>query len=418
LNLVRLHRGLADLRTRQVRQREGVTGITRIEAELLAWFARHPDQVVSKDRLLEEVWGYRAGVRSRTVEVTIYTLRRKIERDPTRPEHLLTERGGGYRFVPLASEPSLDPDARRLARLLEADALSYDAPASALAALDDISFDAEVQVRRAALLVAVGALGEADEALAASIGVEDPRRALVAASLALRRGTDPVAWLQRAMQGDPLVAATAMVRLGVYRLDRGDVHSGFGHLADARLRFERLDAHRLLAMAWGEEGLYRVLQGRPDAALEAFDGALEDQSGSRYVERVTRFGKALALRLAGGDADVERQRAEGIAVERWDEPGVFAFRALERRIAGEDATALVAEGLERHALRPNPADAALLEALRSSDDALASLVRHGPAFALTLFRAARGSATPMAGQVLMPALVGAFRPTTAGAPNR
>jgi hypothetical protein len=391
-----------------VRQREGVTPITRIEAELLGWFARHPEQVVSKDRLLTEVWGYRAGVQTRTVEVTVYTLRRKIERDPARPEHLLTERGGGYRFVPLAAEPALDPDARRLARLLEADALSYDAPTSALTALEDISFDAEVQVRRAALLVAVGALAEADEALAASVGVDDGRRTMVAASLAMRRGSDPVPWLQRAMCGDPLVAATAMVRLGVYRLDRGDVHSGFGHLADARLRFERLEAHRLLAMAWGEEGLYRVLQGRPDAALEAFDRALEDQSGSRYVERVTRFGKALALRLVGGDADAERARAEAIVVERWDEPGVFAFRALERRIAGEDATVIVAEGLERHAARPNPADAALLEALCSDDDALASLVRHGPAFALALFRAARGPATPLAGQVFMPALVAAF----------
>src|SRR5678816_1150299 len=131
---------------RQVRQREGVTAITRIEAELLAWFARHPDEVASKDRLLEEVWGYRAGVRSRTVEVTVYTLRKKIERDPTRPEHVLTERGGGYWFVPLASEPALDPEARRLARLVEADALCHDAPSSALTALEDISFDAEVQV--------------------------------------------------------------------------------------------------------------------------------------------------------------------------------------------------------------------------------------------------------------------------------
>ena len=403
-----------------MRQREGVTPITRIEAELLAWFARHPEQVVSKDRLLTEVWGYRAGVRTRTVEVTVHTLRRKIERDPTRPEHLLTERGGGYRFVPLASEPVLDPDARRLARLLEADALSYDAPASALATLEDVSFDPEVQVRRAALLVAVGALTEADKALAASVGVDEERCAMVAASLAVRRGCDPVPWLERAMQGDPFVAATAMVRLGVYRLDHGDVHSGFGHLADARLRFERLDAHRLLAMAWGEEGLYRVLQGRPDAAIEAFDAALGDRSSSRYVERVTRFGKALALRLVGGDADAERERAEAITVERWDEPGVFAFRALERRIAGEVATALVAEGLERHALRPNPPDAALLEALRANGDAaLPPLARHGPAFALALFRAARGGAvTPLAGQVLVPALVGAFRPTTESALRR
>jgi hypothetical protein len=365
--------------------------------------------------LLEEVWGYRAGVRSRTVEVTVYTLRKKIERDPTRPEHVLTERGGGYRFVPLASEPALDPDARRLAGLLEADALCYDAPSSALTALEDISFDAEVQVRRAALLVAVGALAEADEALAASVGVDEERRAMVAASLAMRRGLDPVPWLERVVQGDPLVAGTAMVRLGVHRLDRGDVHSGFGHLADARLRFERLHAHRLVAMAWGEEGLHRVLQGRPEAALEAFDRALEDRSGSRYVERVTRFGKALALRLVGGDADAERERAEAIVVERWDEPRVFAFRAIERRIAFATTVTLVNEGLNRHALRPNPTDAALLSGIGAAfgmftdRNADRRLQDHGPAFALALFRAARGEAKPLADQVLLPDLVAAFR---------
>jgi hypothetical protein len=169
-------------------------------------------------------------------------------------------------------------------------------------------------------------------------------------------------------------------------------------------------------MSWGEEGLYRVLQGQPEAALEAFDTALEDRSGSRYVERVTRFGKALALRLVGGDADAERERAEAIVVERWDEPGVFAFRALERRIAGETAVTLVNDGLNRHSLRPNPADAALLHGigaalgLCSVATAEAQLEQHGPAFALPLVRAARGPATPMAGQELIPALVGAFRP--------
>ena len=392
-------------------------GITRIEAELLSWFARHPGEVASKDQLLREVWGYREGVRSRTVEVTVYTLRRKIERDPTHPEHLLTERGGGYRFVPLPSEPALDPDARRLAQLLEADALSYDAPASALAALDGLHCDPEVEVRRAALHVAVGALSEGERALAASVGADESRRAMVAASLAMRRGGDPVPSLERALHGEPLVAATAMLRLGVHRLDRGDVHSGFGHLADARSRFEQLEAHRLLAMAWGEEGLYRVLQGRIGQALRAFDAALEDRSGSRYVERITRFGKALALRLVDGRADAERARAESLVIERLDEPGVFAFRAIERRLAGENPTALIAEGLERHALRPNPADAALLKALRSDADAEAHLGQYGPAFALTLFRAARCAATPMAGQVLVPALVGAFRPGGTDAPD-
>ncbi len=415
MTVVRLHRGLADLRTRQLRQAGSVTPITRLEAELLAWFARHPGEVASKDRLLREVWGYRAGVRSRTVESTVHTLRRKIERDSAHPEHLLTERGDGYRFVPLASEPTLDPDARRLARLLEADALSYDAPGAALAALEGLAVDPEVEVRRAALLVAVGALSEGEQALAASVGADEGRRAIVAASLAVRRGRDPGPALERALQDEALVAATAMLRLGVFCLDHGDVRAGFRHLADARRRFERLDAHRLLALAWGEDGLYRVLQGQPELALHAFDAALEDRSGSRYVERITRFGRALALRLVNEDANAERQRAETLVVERLDEPGVFAFRAIERRIAGEPAGPLIEEGLKRHALRPNPSDAALLRGvgaglgLCSEEDAETALRRDGPAFAFAMFRAARGNATPMVGQVLLPSLVQAFR---------
>src|SRR6185436_14895557 len=119
-------------------------------------------------------------------------------------------------------------------------------------------------------------------------------------------------------------------------------------------------------------------------------------------ERVTRFGKALALRLVGGDADGERERAEAIAVERWDEPRVFAIRAIERRLASATHATLVNDGLNRHALRPNPADAALLHGLGaplgicSDRTAVTRLEQHGPAFVLSLFRAARGEENPMA----------------------
>jgi hypothetical protein len=206
-----------------------------------------------------------------------------------------------------------------------------------------------------------------------------------------------------------------MLRLGVLRLDQGAALAGFAHLANARAHFERLEAHRLLALAWAEEGLYRILQGRPERALAAFDAALEDRSGSRYVERIARFGRALALRVVGADARAERERAEATVVERLDEPGVFALRALERRIAGEPAEALIEAGLARHALRPNPADAALVLAVGAAlgvcarDDAEAALGEDGPAFALALVRAARGDRAPAEGQALLPVLVAAFR---------
>jgi len=56
--------------------------------------------VLSRDRLLDEVWGYSAEVYSRTVDQHVATLRRKIESDPRRPRHVVTVHGLGYRFTP------------------------------------------------------------------------------------------------------------------------------------------------------------------------------------------------------------------------------------------------------------------------------------------------------------------------------
>ena len=70
------------------------------EFDLLLFFARNPNVVVSRAMLLERVWGYSAPADSGTVAVYIRWLREKIESDPSRPTHLLTVRGLGYRFVP------------------------------------------------------------------------------------------------------------------------------------------------------------------------------------------------------------------------------------------------------------------------------------------------------------------------------
>ena len=58
----------------------------------------HADQTVSKEELLEAVWGYDSTDGSNLVEVAISRLRKKIEKDPARPDRLLTVRGIGYRF--------------------------------------------------------------------------------------------------------------------------------------------------------------------------------------------------------------------------------------------------------------------------------------------------------------------------------
>ena len=76
----------------------GEVELTKTEFLLLCEFARHPDQILSRDQLLERVWGYDYLGDSRLVDAHIRRLRTKIEADPARPSHLVTVRGLGYRF--------------------------------------------------------------------------------------------------------------------------------------------------------------------------------------------------------------------------------------------------------------------------------------------------------------------------------
>ena len=68
------------------------------EYRLLELFMRHPRRVWSRDKLLEQIWGYDYIGDSKTVDVHIRWLREKLEVNPSAPEHLLTVRGFGYRF--------------------------------------------------------------------------------------------------------------------------------------------------------------------------------------------------------------------------------------------------------------------------------------------------------------------------------
>ncbi len=69
------------------------------EFEIMNFFARHVDEVVSRDMLLDEVWGYDVFPSTRTVDNYILSLRRKLESDPAHPKHILTVHTSGYRFV-------------------------------------------------------------------------------------------------------------------------------------------------------------------------------------------------------------------------------------------------------------------------------------------------------------------------------
>jgi DNA-binding response OmpR family regulator len=73
--------------------------LTEKETSILKFLYRAGDQVVSRDVLLHEVWGYNAGVTTHTLETHIYRLRQKIEPDPSHAQLLVTE-AGGYKLVP------------------------------------------------------------------------------------------------------------------------------------------------------------------------------------------------------------------------------------------------------------------------------------------------------------------------------
>jgi DNA-binding response OmpR family regulator len=69
------------------------------EYEILRYFIAHADEVVSRDQLLDEVWGYDIFPTTRTVDNYILNIRKKIETDPAKPVHLLTVPKAGYKFV-------------------------------------------------------------------------------------------------------------------------------------------------------------------------------------------------------------------------------------------------------------------------------------------------------------------------------
>ena len=83
---------------RSVEIKGKAVSLTAKEFDLLWWFARHPQQVLTREQLLEKVWGYDFYGDESTVTVHIRRLREKIEPDPANPTYILTLRGVGYKF--------------------------------------------------------------------------------------------------------------------------------------------------------------------------------------------------------------------------------------------------------------------------------------------------------------------------------
>lgn len=91
-----------DLDARRLLQPDGTElELTAMEFDLLATFARNPNRVLSRERLLDLAHHRDGDVFDRSIDVRITRIRRKVERDPARPQVIKTMRGAGYMFVPL-----------------------------------------------------------------------------------------------------------------------------------------------------------------------------------------------------------------------------------------------------------------------------------------------------------------------------
>ncbi len=83
----------------ELRSRGEVFQLTLMEVNVLRYLIRHEGEPVSRKTMLDEVWGLHEDTDTRPIDNFIMRLRRYIEADPQHPEHLLTVRGVGYRFV-------------------------------------------------------------------------------------------------------------------------------------------------------------------------------------------------------------------------------------------------------------------------------------------------------------------------------
>ena len=98
-NLIKLGNLILDLEKYEVNVDGNIVNLTLREFEVLKFLASQPEQVVTRETLLEKVWGYEYYGDIRTVDVTVRRIRERIEKDTSNPQYLITKRGIGY-YIP------------------------------------------------------------------------------------------------------------------------------------------------------------------------------------------------------------------------------------------------------------------------------------------------------------------------------
>lgn len=73
--------------------------LTSLEIEILRYFVQHRQEVITRDALLDKIWGYDTFPTTRTIDNHILKIRKKIEEEPSHPQYILSVYGGGYRFM-------------------------------------------------------------------------------------------------------------------------------------------------------------------------------------------------------------------------------------------------------------------------------------------------------------------------------
>lgn len=279
----------------------GSSRLTELECRLLSYLFEARGETVSRAELLEQVWGYRGTMQTRTVDVALARLRARVEADPGAPLHLLTVRGSGYR---LALEPPVKPivplaPPPPLGRVHGREGLM----AAVLAALP----------ARAVQLVGLPGMG---------------RTTLAAAVAARWRG--PVAWAAPGRDGDVLDALASAFgvagdRLHLLRVVRN--FEGLLVLTGARALPFPAGPRMLLVHDQAVDGTELI--GVGPVADEAALAILED-----HLPRALRPDEAAALpalaAAAGGVPRVLAQLGRGL---RFEDAGALLARVRSEGVA-------------------------------------------------------------------------------------